>query len=777
MPRLIWSSKPGSISTKLLAINGHWQAEGVFWPPCRTFFVKHATSPNPGLTMLVTTAPILLSLLFGLVALPTLAAAAIEGDLQARMAAAPARPQPIILHFSPSGRENSVLPQRSVHRSERAAMIRGLHQRSATVQQRTRQLLTEAGVSARELWMVNALALEASPQLIARLAALPEVAEVRLDRILRLPVRPAAEAVSGVRAAAENWNLEAIGAPALWSRGLTGAGVVVASVDSGVDLAHNDLAAGWRGGSNSWFDPNGQHATPFDADGHGTGTLGVILGRNSGSGVAPGASWIAVKIFDDAGMAFNSRIHEGFQWLLDPDGNPATDDAPDIVNNSWGFEDESGLCDQASRVFQPDVQALKAAGIAVVFAAGNTGPASGSSVSPGNYPESLAVGAVNALLQVPGFSARGPSACDGRIYPDLVAPGVAIQAPGLTAGGLAPETLQTVSGTSFAAPHLTGVMALLLSDPARPAPPLAELETALKRSATDLGPSGADNAYGNGLVNALAAFNMLNQTPQLAFVDPTPPANDRLVSFGHVPPGSLAERTVELVNSGGGQLTIVGVDSSTLPASLSLVSNNCGVLAAGERCALVLRFAPQALGSVAATLAVSSSDPAQGVQTLQLEGVGNTLPSPATLVTPVAGATEVPTTVLFGWNPGADGDGDVISEVLVLARSADFFGASSFPLAVAPAATAGVALAGACGLLGFGLLRRRPLLAVGVLLAVVLALSACGGGGGGGVSPVPTASLRLTGLQPGTTYFWKVQTTDSRGGVSESAPRQFTTGF
>ena len=727
--------------------------------------------------MHVTTALILLSMLLGLCGLPTVAGASIERDLQAKMAAAPARTQPIILYFS-SDLENSVRLQGKDRRSERAAMIQALRQHTAKSQQRTRQLLTESGVASRELWMINALALDASPQLIARLAALPEVGEVRLDRMVRLPVRPAAEAVSGVRPAAEIWNLEAIGAPALWSRGLTGAGVVVASVDSGVDLAHADLAAGWRGGSNSWFDPNGQHATPVDTDGHGTGTLGVILGRTSGSGVAPGASWIAVKIFDDAGMAFNSRIHQGFQWLLDPDGNPATDDAPDIVNNSWGFEEDSGLCDQLAREFQADVQALKAAGIAVVFAAGNTGPTPGSSVSPGNYPESLAIGAVNDLFQVPIFSARGPSACDGRIYPDLVAPGVTIQAPDLTGGGLFPNALQTVNGTSFAAPHLAGVMALLLSDPARPAPSLIELETALKRSATDLGPSGPDNAFGHGLINALAAFNMLNQTPQLGFIDPTPPANDRLVSFGHVPPGSVAERTVELVNSGGGQLNIIGVDRSTLPASLSLVSNNCGVLLAGERCALILRFAPQELGSVSASLAVSSTDPVQGVQTLQIEGIGNTPPSPATLVTPAAGATEATTTVVFGWNQGADVDGDLISEVLILARSADFSGASSFPLAATSGAPAKVALAGACGLLGFGLLRRYPLLAVGLLLAILLSLCACGGGGGGGGSAAPAsaATLRLTGLQSGTTYFWKVQTTDSRGGVSESAVRQFTTG-
>lgn len=718
-----------------------------------------------------------LPLLLGLLAFPAVVMAGIEKELQATMATAGEETLPVIVSFAAADELRAVAAlERGA--SNRGRLIRSLRQRALAAQQQARSLLQQQALSSRELWLINALALEASAEQIARLAALPGVVEVRLDRKIRLPARPAAEPVSGVRPAAEAWNLEAVGAPALWARGLTGTGVVVASVDSGVDLAHADLAAGWRGGSNSWFDPNNEHAAPFDADGHGTATLGVAVGRNSGSGIAPGASWIAVKIFNDAGIALNSRIHEGLQWLLDPDGNPDTDDAPDIVNNSWGFEDDPGICDPTAREFQPDVQALKAAGIAVVFAAGNTGPSPGSSVSPGNYPESLAVGAVNASLLVPPFSARGPSACDGRIYPDLVAPGVSIQAPDLTANGLFPNALQTVSGTSFSTPHVAGVMALLLSDPARPTPQPAELEAVLKLSATDLGPSGADNAYGAGLVNALAAYNRLNQVPQLAVFDPTPPANDGLVSFGHVVPGSSAERTVELVNAGGGQLDIVGVDLAALPPSLSLLSNGCSSLPAGERCPLVFRFAPLELGSVSATVVVSSTDPAQGSQTLQLEGVGNHLPTPAILATPLNGASTAASEVVFSWTPGVDADGGPIAETLILAPNPDFFAATRFPVALAAGPPLGVLLAGVGGLFGVGLLRRQPLLAIGLALALLLSLAACGGGGGGGALPAAgSASLRVTDLQPGTTYYWKVQTSDSLGGTSESEVRRFSTGF
>ena len=90
----------------------------------------------------------------------------------------------------------------------------------------------------------------------------------------------------------------------------------------------------WRGGSNSWYDPYGQHpAVPTDMSGHGTWTMGVMVGGDAGGtslGVAPEAQWISVKIFNDQGGATATAIHLGFQWLLDPDGDPATPDAPDV---------------------------------------------------------------------------------------------------------------------------------------------------------------------------------------------------------------------------------------------------------------------------------------------------------------------------------------------------------------------------------------------------------------------------------------------------------------
>lgn len=387
-------------------------------------------------------------------------------------------------------------------KARRTELVRALKEKADATQKPLRAFLAEKG--ARRivpLWIANGLAVSARADVIEELSRRPGVESVRLDATVAAPVETFGTA------ALPEWNLAMVHAPELWSLGYTGGGVVVAGMDTGVDPHHPDLAGRWRGGANSWFDPHGQHATPHDASGHGTQTMGIMVGGDAGVsaiGVAPGARWIAAKIFNDAGTATLSAIHQGFQWLLDPDGNPATDDAPDVVNNSWGFDGNAGGCIPE---FESDVHTLKAAGIAVVFSAGNAGPGSATSVSPANYPESFAVGAVDGTGTIAYTGSRGPSACDGSVYPETVAPGVNVRTADLTFGGVIPNSYATVAGTSYAAPHVSGTMALLLS--AFPGLSVAELESALKQSAADLGTAGPDNAYGYGLIDAVAAYSAL----------------------------------------------------------------------------------------------------------------------------------------------------------------------------------------------------------------------------------------------------------------------------
>jgi serine protease AprX len=398
----------------------------------------------------------------------------------------------------------------------RGELIRALRQKAATSQSPIRSFLESKGVhDAVSLLLINGVAFEARPDVIRELATLPGIESVRLDRKIRLPraalrdpsrpTRKRDRAPLSRAIAAVEWNIAMIRAPDLWALGSDGTGVVVASLDSGVDSSHPDLMSRWRGEPNGWFDPNAEHATPHDSSGHGTNTMGLILGGSAGGtdiGVAPGAEWIAAKIFDNVGDASFSAIHQSFDWVLDPDGDPLTDDSADVVNNSWGLRDNVNEC---ILEFQLDIQTLKAAGIAVVFSAGNAGSGASTSLSPANNPEGFATGMVDASMTVDGQSSRGPATCDSTIYPEVVAPGVFVWTSDLL-GGYVEEI-----GTSFAAPHVSGAMAVLLQ--AYPGATVGELESVLKDSALDLGTAGPDNAYGYGLIDLVQANTLMPTLP------------------------------------------------------------------------------------------------------------------------------------------------------------------------------------------------------------------------------------------------------------------------
>lgn len=436
------------------------------------------------------------ALLCGTVTLPALAGV-VDPELQAELRkVSENQPVPVIIRMSDLPDLNGIRhPER---RLRRAKMVQSLKDFAGAKQAKILRYLARRGISAKQLWIINAAVATVPARDVDALARLPGVSRIQLDATLSAP-NPAVTAL-----AAPEWNLSAVKAPDMWSLGFTGQGVVVANMDTGVDVAHPDLTSRWRGGSNSWYDPHGQHGTPVDINGHGTQTMGIMVGGDTGGssvGMAPGARWIAVKVFNDAGAALESHFHLGFQWLLDPDGNPLTDDTPDVVNGS--FETSlAGLCDSR---FSTDIQNLKTAGVAVVFAAGNSGPAASSSVSPANAAVSFAAGAVDSTNAVASFSSRGPSACDGSLFPHLVAPGVNVLTTDLSFAGMG--TYNFVTGTSFAAPHVAGGMALLLGAVPGTAP--SALEQALTGSATDLGINGADNSFGHGLLNVQAAYNLL----------------------------------------------------------------------------------------------------------------------------------------------------------------------------------------------------------------------------------------------------------------------------
>jgi len=352
-------------------------------------------------------------------------------------------------------------------------------------------------------WIFNGIALRAQPSAIQAIAANPAVASVRLDHWRRWvasgsprPRLRSSEAQSGVE-----WGVDRIRADEVWSMlHISGTGALVAGMDTGVDWLHPALQANYvgynpHGPANhtyGWYDAtSGGARYPVDGHGHGSHTLGTVVGQG-GIGVAPGARWIAVRVLDNQGYGYDSWIHAGFQWLLAPGGDPAR--APDVVNCSWG-NPYSGLT-----IFQDDLRALQAAGVLAVFSSGNSGPYPSSVGSPASLPEAFAVGATDDEDDVANFSSRGPSPW-GEIRPHVVAPGVDVVSslPGGATGSR--------NGTSMAAPHVSGVVALLRS--VSPTLSITRALAVITSTAVPLGVPYPNNDAGWGRVDAFAALAAL----------------------------------------------------------------------------------------------------------------------------------------------------------------------------------------------------------------------------------------------------------------------------
>ncbi|MGC2062773.1 MAG: S8 family serine peptidase, partial [Thermodesulfovibrionales bacterium] len=508
---------------------------------------------------------------------------------------------------------------------KRSAVIKALMDKANLTQGFLRTFLQNRGAKEiKSLWIINAIAATLPASVISELMGLPGIESIELDVVTQMPpVLPAVVAEPG-------WNIARINAPGLWSAGITGSGVIVATLDTGVDATHPDLKSSWRGGAcavppncPSWFDPINNSVQPYDVagsgKGHGTGTMGVILGASETEvyGVAPGAKWIAAKIFSDAGLGTDSAIHQAFQWILAPAGDPLN--APDLVNNSWGLSGalQRNICDPT---FQPDIQALKAADIAVVFSAGNEGPNPSTSISPANLFGSFAVGATDINDSIASFSSRGPAplfvpvppstdaGCDGSTFPNVVAPGVNIHTsyPG--------DSYKSWSGTSFSAPHVAGAMALLLS--AFPSLTPAQLQTVLEQTATPLPPAGTvpNNDYGYGLIDVAAAYRSVfisgkGDIPQIAGIPSSRVFSDTAMGISSVAAVfTIANQGTAIltIDPGLSGVALTGPDSSDFSITGDTCSGN--PIPSLGNCTVSVAFSPLSIGPKSAALTILSND-------------------------------------------------------------------------------------------------------------------------------------------------------------------------
>lgn len=427
----------------------------------------------------------------------------------------------------------------------------------------------------KRLWIVPAFTATLDSQEVEIISAMSGVErvvpDVQLERIDPIDVEAAPSLSATVTT-----GIKLLNVPELWRRGFTGAGRLVCSFDTGVEGTHPALAGKWRGNKTSlataWLNTIKPNDPPWDVSGHGTHTMGLMVGSEGSDtvGVAPGAEWIAAGVIDQGKTLSNtiSDILLAFQWALNPDGDPTTtDDVPDVILNSWGVP--SGMFGPCDATFWAAIDNVEAAGIVTIFSAGNEGPDAQTIRNPASRASSplnsFAVGAVDDSKIIAPFSSRGPSVCGSTsIKPEVVAPGVYTLSSSKGGG------YGYMSGTSMAAPYIAGLVALCRQY--NPDATTDEIKWALISSAEDLGPIGEDNAYGYGLVDASRILDYLTAPGIPNFFI----SQHVITEDGVGSPNETFEMQVVLVNPVGNTVEVTGRLVSNQSAGVTIPIDSVG---------------------------------------------------------------------------------------------------------------------------------------------------------------------------------------------------------
>ena len=473
-----------------------------------------------------------------------------------------------------SGTINGIAQNPNMNRGQRIkAVINECRSSSSMVVDAVGEYLASiASGDVKRFWIVPAFAAEIPVNRLDDLAEYPGIRLVAEDAYLDY-IKPVETKSAPALASSVSSQLELLNIPALWSQGLSGKGRLVCSFDTGVEGTHPALASKWRGNSAalsaSWFSKVDPTNPPSDKIGHGTHTMGIMLGSTATDtfGVAPGAEWITAGVVDQ-GRTLSmtlADIIDAFQWTLNPDGDINTsNDVPDVILNSWGIP--KGLFAPCDSTFKDVIATVEAAGIVTIFAAGNEGPDPMTIRSPADMAFSpihtFSVGAIDNNRVVAEFSSRGPSSCDNtQIKPEVVAPGVNIVSS-FKGGGYF-----TMSGSSMAAPYIAGLVALMREY--NPDVTVSQIKNALIHAADDLGIQGDDNSYGYGLVDASKVLDYLWMPVLSDFII----SSQQILGDGIAWPGQQSELQLVLSNYTANVETVIGTLIPKASGEVDVIEN------------------------------------------------------------------------------------------------------------------------------------------------------------------------------------------------------------
>jgi subtilisin len=353
------------------------------------------------------------------------------------------------------------------------------------------------------------------------------------------------------------WGIVKTRASEVHAKGITGVGVKVAVIDTGIDFTHPDLAAIYKGGVNFVTPAN----PPMDDNSHGThcaGTLAAILDGQGIFGMAPGVDLYAVKVLSASGSGSWSAIISAYDWCVQ--------NGIKLTSNSYGGSAGSVAVETA-------LNAAVDAGVLMIFSAGNSGAGTGGTTVgfPARYAKAIAVSATDENDVIASFSSRGPE--------------VAVAAPGVGVESCVLNGLYGLkSGTSMACPHVAGACALALSKGFT----VAQVRQRLTTMLPDKGVPGRDPLYGWGLLDAYALVFGLDPTVP---VFTSPITLDGSGSFD--PDGSITEWVYTM--SDGRTLTgkTHTVTMTPGPHSITLtVKDNQGATGATTRSLMIENAAP-----------------------------------------------------------------------------------------------------------------------------------------------------------------------------------------